>query len=466
MATDSLFRSDVPVVPIRGVHLDLKGVPPTAERLLELLKIIAAARYNAVLVEWEDAFPWTADVRFRSETAYTPDQVRRFHAEAAGLGIEVIPLVQCLGHMETPLSVADYRPLREVPHRSDVLNPLAPGARDLVQRMVDDVIALAPADAAGGGLKHFHLGGDEAWSFGTHPDTRAYIEQHGKGALYLRHVEPTLDALNQRGIRPILWHDMMRDWDGESLRRLAAKADLMMWGYGGDPLAMRDHCNADMMQRFLGAGFTLWGATAYKGGDGHDADLPDLARRQENALGWAGAAARYPMRGIVATAWSRYSTHNVQCEPIDAALDSLVTVGVILHDGAPPEHGVQGCVAALEALGERDRFEACRDAMRKLSDARRRGWTAVAHLRQAIVTATEDGRRRGSGVSVRRLEALRQALAQAEEAADLTRRAFAGLMEPLWTERYLNERIAPLREELGALEARVRLLEPEAYDAH
>ncbi|MHB1155916.1 MAG: hypothetical protein ACYC26_03650 [Phycisphaerales bacterium] len=55
---------------LRGVHLDLKGVPPTFERLLSLLDVFAAARYNVLLVEWEDSFPWTVDLRFRSETAY------------------------------------------------------------------------------------------------------------------------------------------------------------------------------------------------------------------------------------------------------------------------------------------------------------------------------------------------------------------------------------------------------------
>jgi hypothetical protein len=37
----------------------------------------------------------------------------------------VIPLVQSLGHMETPLRIEDYRALRELPHRCDGLNPLA-----------------------------------------------------------------------------------------------------------------------------------------------------------------------------------------------------------------------------------------------------------------------------------------------------------------------------------------------------
>ena len=459
MPLKHLFRAESPATPVRGVHLDLKGTPPTPERLVGLLQVVAAARYNAVLVEWEDTFPWTVDVRFRCETAYTPEVVQRFHAEAADVGIEVIPLVQCLGHMETPLSIPDYAPLREVPHRSDVLNPLAPGARELVERMVKDVLALAP------NLRHFHLGGDEAWSFGTHPDTKAFVAKHGKGALYLHHVEPILDALSERGVRPILWHDMMRDWDGEALRRLAAKADLMMWGYGGDPAAMRDHCNADMMQRFRDHGVALWGATAYKGGDGHNVDLPNIERREANALGWARVGRRFAMKGIVATAWSRYSTHCPQVEPIDAALDALVHVGVCLHDGEPPKGGLEAAAAALDAIGEAARFRACKAAMAALTAARQRGWRMVQNVREGVITATEDPRRRGSALLVRWLSDLKRALADGDAAADQARKAFDGLMPSLWTERYLSERLTPLREEYAALAPQVRTLEPEAYAA-
>lgn len=73
-----LFAKEQPALAKRGVHLDLKEVPPTAKRFLELLKLFAAARYNAVLVEWENSFPWRVDERFRSPTAYTPDDIRRF----------------------------------------------------------------------------------------------------------------------------------------------------------------------------------------------------------------------------------------------------------------------------------------------------------------------------------------------------------------------------------------------------
>ena len=331
MAASDFFASPVPALKIRGVHLDLKGVPPTHERLLRLLEVFAAARFNVVLVEWEDMFPWRVDERFRCETAYTPQQIGDIAVAAAALKIEIIPLVQCLGHMETPLSVPGYEHLREVPHRSDVLNPLAPGARELVEHMVEDVLALLP------GVRHFHLGGDEARTFGTHPDTQAFIAEHGKGALYLHHVEPVIDALQARGIRPMLWHDMMVDWDAAALRRLAGKADLVVWAYNGHPDQGRGHCSTRGLPSFQAQGVRTWFAGSYKGADGHDGDLPDFANRQINALGWMEVARRHEFVGGIATGWSRYTTHKVQNEPIDGALDSLVNVGRIFHDGmAPP----------------------------------------------------------------------------------------------------------------------------------
>ena len=174
---DNLFTATKPALDKRGVQLELKGVPPTPERLLSLLDLFAAARYNVVLVEWEDTFPWTVDERFRSPTAYTPELVKQFCDKAAELGLELIPLVQCLGHMENALSVEGYEHLREIPDFEAGLNPLAPGARELIQSMVDDVLRLMPD------VTHFHLGGDEARTFGQNPETKAYVEEHGKGAL-------------------------------------------------------------------------------------------------------------------------------------------------------------------------------------------------------------------------------------------------------------------------------------------
>lgn len=412
--------------------------------MLSLLKVYKAAGYNAVLVEWEDQFPWAVDERFRNETAYTSEQVRAFHDEAARLEIEIIPLVQCLGHMETPLGVGDYAHLREVPDRSDVLNPLATGARELVEKMIDDVLKLTPSP------RHFHVGGDEAWTFGTHADTKKFIEQHGKGALYLHHVEPLLDKLHALGIRPILWHDMMLSWNDDALRRLSRKADLMVWGYQGRVDRTRSHHALANFERLKSAGMSLWGATAYKGADGHNSDLPDFHKRGDNAQGYADIARQFDLKGICATAWSRYNTHRVQVEPIDAALDCLVNVGSIITDGSPL--GEEKSREVLKRIGELERFEACRKSMTHLTAARQTGWCAVQNLREQRVLQRLDPRRADFHAELPSTKALKQVVHDSGALQEGIMRSFNDLVPQVWMDRYVAERMAPLAEELAELD--------------
>ncbi|MCL2647251.1 MAG: family 20 glycosylhydrolase [Phycisphaerales bacterium] len=445
---------------IIAIHLDLKGVPPTPRRLIELLPIFAAAGYNAILVEWEDMFPWAVDPRFRNATAYTPQEVARFHQAAHEHNLEIIPLVQCLGHMETPLQFLEYAHLREVPHRSDGLNPLAPGARELVEKMIDDVLALTPT------LRYFHLGGDEAWTFGSHPDTHAYIAQHGgagdgKGNLYMHHVEPLLDKLLARNIRPLLWHDMMIHWAPAALSKLATKADLCVWGYQGTHQTTNYHWKLEYIDKFKNNGIAMWGAAACKGAEFESEDLPDLEQRRINCQSWADVADRYNFAGLIATAWSRYSTDRAQDSPIDAALDSLILCGHILKHGKPSSDYLN----TLETLGERQRFETCRNALQQLQDARRSFWRQIQFLRETIACCTLDPHRRKGGTIITYLLRLTASFNRTHEAVLKIHDAFKGLIPDLWLIRYLDERILPMQEEFRQLIAQVKYLVPTAYAA-
>ncbi len=456
-ATRLLLR-ETPLIPRRGVHLDLKGLPPTPTRLLKLLDIFAAARFNFVLVEWEDSFPWEVDRQFRSETAYTQDQVDAFHRRAAELGLDVIPLMQSLGHMDTPLRLDRYRGMREVADRCDGLNPLAQGARQLVERMVEDVIRRTPR------LTHFHLGGDEALTFGTHPDTAAFVARYGKAELYLRHVEPLLDFLLARNVRPILWHDMMYDWPAEHLARLRDKADVMIWSYQGHPDLAPARYNSDVVKRLRDAGdkgnvveqavsgqcVGLWGATAFKGADGAgNEDVPDLDARVANALGWADVARRHAMNAVVATGWNRYATNRVQCEPIEGALDALLHVAIALHDGKPASR--EEWSEPLRRLGEWNRFQSCRRALAEFAAARRLTWQYVQLCHEQTCLEAREVRRRNSGVLDEFRRIARGHMDAAHAAADDVRKALHGLIIDVWLERYLSERLDPLRDAVAAL---------------
>ena len=443
-----LFHHHEPAFPIRCLHLDLKGLPPTAKRLAELPAVIRAAGYNALLVEWEDMFPWTVHAGLRNETAYTPDEVETFCNRAAELGLEIIPLVQCLGHMETPLSLPQYRHLRETPDNCSDLDPLAPGARELVMAMVEDVLRLTQQ------VRYFHLGGDES-GLGTNAGTRAFIEEHGKGALYLHHVEPMLDSFKARGIRPLLWHDMMLDWDETALKWLGAKADLCAWGYRGHPDRVEGHWNSRHVQRFHDCGVPLWCATAYKCGSDGEADyVAHIEDQAENALGWCEVGKRVEAKGIIATGWSRNSTGGKQYVPIDAALDSLFIIGAILHDGEAHPAKTDTVFPALQAIGERERFEACHAVARELTAVRNEGWHAVRTVYEKVAVSTTDCRRRSDRLYDSLMNWFDDVVDRSDAIADRFRLAFDGAIPPLWIERYLAERLMPIRELHALLQAR------------
>jgi hexosaminidase len=432
------------VLPDRRVmHLDLKGLPPTAPRLLSLLELCQRLGYNAILVEWEDMFPWTVDERFRCETAYTADQVRAFVHRARELAVELIPLVQCLGHMETPLRLAEYAHLRELEQYNDVMNPLASGAVGLVAGMMDDVLALMPDTI------HFHLGGDEAWTFGAHPDTAEYIRQHGRGALYLQHVDPLLDKLLARGIRPLLWHDMMITWNDGELARIKDRAELCVWGYNDDPRTTAHHFAVKHIQRFVDHGIRLWAASAFKGADGVDRDLPDIGRRITNMQAWVSVASEYRMQGIVMTAWSRYSTNQMQTSPVDGALDALAFGALLACNGALPENHGSVVEAMLRDAGEWQCFTACRDCLESLAALRTTGWDNVRILRGYIACTYGDARRIASYHAGMHLSHLENALSGLQKLVPRLMEAFDGLVPAVWLERYLAERIQPLQDELA-----------------
>jgi hexosaminidase len=463
-----------PATDLRAFHLDLNGLPPTIDRLLQLLRIAAAGGYNATLIEWEDTFPWKCDPRYRAAWAYSEADVARLNDEAAKLGIEIIPLVQCLGHMETPLTIKDNVPLREEAHSAQVLSPAAPGARRLVQQMVDDVLALSTP-------RWFHLGGDEARSLGKSQASQDFLAAGGtKAQLYLQHVEPILDALIARGVRPILWHDMMSTWEAEAIQQLAQKCDLMVWGYGQHPDATRHHYRREVIETFGAACATLWSACAFKGADGSNRDLPDLAKRCDNALAWAQVAQRHGFTGgAVATGWSRYSTHRLQCEPIDGALDALLAVGVIMRDGLTVASAPPAPIARLESadverlhtaaretlrtLGELESFDACHAALQELQTARSGAWETLRDLREQLAVIDLEPARAASGMASDSLYHAARLIAGAVKAAIAVHETLKDKVQPACVETYLRERLAPLESQLAELAKTVARVEPDAF---
>ncbi|WP_432799351.1 family 20 glycosylhydrolase [Poriferisphaera sp. WC338] len=443
----TLFQNEHPFITTRAVHLDLKGLPPTPKRLTEWLDFVQACKFNAILLELEDQFPWTIDTRFRNATYYTPSEIRTLTSEADRRNIQLIPLVQCLGHLEMVLRHDDYAHLRERPDTIDLLNPLANGATPLIQSMINDVLELMP------NVQYFHLGGDEAWHFGSNTETQTYIHQHGKGALYLQHIQPMLTQLNRQQIRPILWHDMMIDWDTDTLRKLSTQADLITWGYQGNPETADHHYNAKHIQTLANAGFSLWAGTAYKGADNiMDSSLPCPIQREENALAWIKQAKQHHMHSMVATGWSRYSYSRLQCDPNDAALDCMALIASIMYDGKAPEGGIQTCRTWLKSIPAAKPFDACYFAAKTFEDIIAQGWRLVRYADEQQIFSEQDPSR-DPGLSTEYLgKQSTKLLQRLPDVQQQIHAAFKDLIDPIWINEYLSTRIIPLRKHLQNLQ--------------
>lgn len=66
------------------VHLDLKGAPPKLSYILSILPLIREAGGTALLIEYEDMFPFWGPLRnISARNSYSTDDLRKIQASAA-----------------------------------------------------------------------------------------------------------------------------------------------------------------------------------------------------------------------------------------------------------------------------------------------------------------------------------------------------------------------------------------------
>lgn len=436
------FTVKKPALPIRGIHFDMKGMQPSPRRLLELLDLCAGLRINAVLMEWEDTFPWHTYPELKSPTAYTTADITAFLKRARENGIEVIPLVQCLGHSEFVLRYKRFAGLRELRNDYGEHCPSNPECARLVMDLVDDVL-----DLSDGSIKRFHLGGDEAWRMGSCPKCKATIRKKGRDGLYLGHVSPILNRLNYFGIKPILWDDMMRKWPQKALKELGKRADLMAWSYEANPVHAGSHLKEEHLAGFRKAGVNVWGASAYKGGDGAFYDIPDLKARIANNEVWARLANKYGMKGVIATAWGRYNTFMSPCESIEASLDSLVNTALIMWNGKAPVEPEKAALAFLKGFkGGRDGriFDRCQKAAKDLANWQSwdQRWCLELFERAAHLNGEPD--RVNPSFVPGMTKNVANSIKKGKQLGEEYIKAHKGLVPDRWLKLYAESRIQPI----------------------
>ena len=232
------------------------------------------------------------------------------------------------------LGIDDYAHLRELPERIDCLNPLASGSKELINAMLDEILNAFP------NIKHLHIGGDEVWCLGQNPASKIFIDKYSQAELYRYFTEPLLDKIIARGIRPIIWHDMLSSWDVKKYKRIFKKTDLMVWGYRGTPDTSTYHFRREIIDKFAKAEVSMWAAGQFKGRFDppcFPSTEPEIEDRLVNTQGWINAFDEYKMKGICLTAWARNSAATHQNIPVEVNLDYMIYLGAMLWNAEKPD---------------------------------------------------------------------------------------------------------------------------------
>lgn len=184
-------------------HIDMNFVCLKEDYIRKWLRTLAGMGYNAILWEVEDKVQWKTCPECVWPEAMPKETFRRLLAYSRAFGLEPIPLLQTIGHAEYVLLHKPYQQLREQPDRHDCYCTRNPEVRRFLKAWIEEYLDLF------GDIRYFHLGGDEAYVFGTCPDCRAYVDVHSRNQLYADHIIDLSELIRAQEIRPGIWCDMI-----------------------------------------------------------------------------------------------------------------------------------------------------------------------------------------------------------------------------------------------------------------
>lgn len=281
-----------------ALHLDFNTLQFRKETVLALLRQAAADGYNAVLWEIENKVRWECCPEAVAPNSFTKDEFRALLAEAKRLGLEPIPLMQTFGHAEYVLGCEKYRHLRERPERKNCYCPSNPESRKFLKRLLHEYLELFGDD-----VKRFHLGGDEAYGYGS----CAACKPRDAVELYVEHLEAVAEELRARGIRPAVWHDMLKHFDKtcQSFSRLSKDFTIFYWEYFTE-YVQKSEAVLSALRHEAAAGREIVVCPSIQ----CFCDDPFLVRygmHRANVADMAGVSRRNGFAGLCVTSWSCHS---------------------------------------------------------------------------------------------------------------------------------------------------------------
>jgi len=151
--------------------------------------------------EWEDKFAYESHPEVGAPGAFTKAEMQGFTKFAAQHHVELVPLLQGLGHVSYILKHSKWRHLREIPDSNWEFCPLKDGSYELLFDLWDEAIEATP------GSRYLHVGCDETYELGQSVacGCKALADEHGREYLMDLFLTKVQEHLEQKGRMMMAW---------------------------------------------------------------------------------------------------------------------------------------------------------------------------------------------------------------------------------------------------------------------
>lgn len=222
---------DQPAMKIRGMQINLSSIRQfRRDDVLALIRKLGKFKLNTLGIEYQRFFPFAKHPALREQNGcFSREDIAAFDAACAENGVDVIPLLQCLGHNGFISRRSEYSHLFEpVSHTDSAPSvqycPLNPDCFELYKDLASELMEAHP------GGKYFHIGGDEARNLGMCPKCAEFAAKYGCGRLYADHVNKVAEWVISKGRTPIIWDDMLSHYL-DVIPMMRRDLVIMYWDY-------------------------------------------------------------------------------------------------------------------------------------------------------------------------------------------------------------------------------------------
>ena len=190
---------DWPTIKERAVHYDTKHHQDKKEYVENFIRDLAHYKINKLVWEWEDKLAYTSHPEIGAPGAFTIAEMQQFTQYARRYHIELVPLVQGLGHVSFILKWPQYASLREIPSSNWEFCPLKEESYKLLFDLWDEAIKATP------GSSYIHIGSDETYELGSCPQCKSKAQEIGKSGVYLLFVNKAATHIRKSGRKVMVW---------------------------------------------------------------------------------------------------------------------------------------------------------------------------------------------------------------------------------------------------------------------